>query len=166
MKAFAKVNKSSVKFVAALACMVLAGSILVFAVPGNQIFRYLGEPVTFTGACCTSWNESVHVTEASPAVPVVVTFTTDYQASAEGQVGLSLNGGTCNLFFGSNRLPEFNLGTGGSGPFGNASYQWVIKPADGLKVGNNSIALCGGGSFGDTSTIVLGFNTLAVRLSK
>lgn len=166
MKAFSRANKSNAVFAVALACLVLAGSTLTFAVPVGQLFRYSGQPVTFTGACCASWNESVKVTEPSAVVPIVVTFSTDYQASSEGQVGVSLNGGACDLFFGSNRLPEFNLGSGGKGPFGNISYQWIIGPSDGLKAGKNTIELCGGGSFGESATIVLGFNTLAVRTSK
>ena len=166
MKAFPKVKRSNTLFAVALACAVFAGSIFSLAVPAGQVFRYLGEPVTFVGDCCSSWNESVSVTEPSTVVPIVVTFSSDYQASAEGQVGLSLNGGLCNLFFGLNRLPEFNLGSGGKGPFGNVSYQWVIISSDGLKVGKNELELCGGGSFGDNATIVLGFNTLAVRISK
>jgi hypothetical protein len=165
MRAFSRVSKSSVTFLAVLTC-VLAGAIAAFAVPVAQVFRYTGGPAVHTGVCCSLWNESVTITEPKAVAPVLVTFNSDYQATAEGNVGISLNGGSCNIFFGSNRLPEFNLGWGGSGPFGNISYQWVINPSDGLKTGKNTFELCGGGSEGDSSTIVVGFNTLSVRISK
>jgi hypothetical protein len=164
MKAFSKADKSNTVLAAALACVVLAGSIFAFAIPASQVFRYTGSPVTFTGACCSNWNESVSITEPKTVAPVLVTFSTDYQASLEGQVGLSLNGGSCDLFFGSNRLPEFTLGSGGAGPFAHIDYQWVIEPSNGLKAGKNTIEVCGGGSFGSDATIVLGFNTLAVKI--
>jgi hypothetical protein len=166
MRAFSKTSKSSVIFLAAATCVVLAGAIAAFAVPATQVFRSTNSPVTFTGVCCSLWGESVSITEPKAVTAVLVTFNTDYQATAEGNVGISLNGGSCNIFFGSNRLPEFNLGTGGNGPFGNVNYQWVINPSDDLKVGKNTFELCGGGSEGDSSTIVLGFNTLAVQISK
>jgi hypothetical protein len=165
MKKFSKADKSNSVLAAALACVILAGSICAVAIPNAQIFRYTGSPVTLKGACCSNWNETVSITESATVVPVVVTFSTDYQASLEGQVGLSLNGGSCDLFFGPNRLPEFTLGSGGSGPFAHVDYQWVIRPADGLKVGKNTFELCGGGSFGGDATMVLGFNTLAVKIS-
>jgi hypothetical protein len=159
-------NKESKKIGAILAIalvVMIAVPVTLFAIPAAQVFRYTGSPVTFTGACCQNWNESVSVTEPATVVPVTVDFNLDYQATGEGWVGLMLNGGTCNVFHGPNRLPEFNLGTGGSGPFGDVHYQWIITPADGLKAGKNTIGVCGGGSLGNTATIVLGFNTLVVR---
>lgn len=165
MKKFSKVAKSHSVLAAALACVILAGSICAIAITGTQIFRYTGSPVTLTGACCFNWNETVSITEPATVVPVLVTFSTDYQASLEGQVGLSLNGGSCDLFFGPNRLPEFTLGSGGAGPYAHAEYQWVIRPADGLKTGKNTFQVCGGGSFGGDATIVTGFSTLAVQSS-
>jgi hypothetical protein len=166
MKAFSRISKSNLTFLAAVTCVVLAGAIAAFAVPVAQVFRYTNSPVTFTGVCCSFWGESVSITEPKAVAPVLVTFNADYQATAEGNAGISLNGGECNIFFGSNRLPEFNLGSGGNGSFGNASYQWVVNPSDGLKAGKNTFELCGGGSEGESSTIVLGFNTLAVQISK
>ncbi len=165
MKSFSQINQRNLRFGTAIACLVLAASIAAFAVPAAQVSRYTGSPVTFTGACCSFWNQTVSVTEPKAVTAVLVTWNGDYQANGEGWVGLSLNGGSC-AFFGSNRLPEFNLGSGGSGPFGHNTYQWVIQPADGLKVGKNTIGLCGGGSFGTSATIVLGFNTLAAQISK
>lgn len=165
MKVRSKKSSKNTILAAALGCMVLAGSILAFAIPATQVLRYTGNPVTFTGECCALWKETVSLTEPKTVAPVIVTFSTDYQASLEGQVGLSLNNGACNLFFGPNRLPEFTLGTGGSGPYAHAEYQWLINPSDGLKVGKNTFEVCGGGSFGGDATIVLGFNTLAVKIS-
>ncbi len=165
MKARSKGNNRKSLVVASVACMILAGSILAFAIPSTQVLRYTGNPVTFTGECCAVWKETVSFTEPKTVAPVMVTFSTDYQASLEGQVGISLNNGTCNLFFGPNRLPEFTGGTGGAGPFAHTEYRWLVNPSDGLKVGKNTFEVCGGGSFGGDATIVLGFNTLSVEIS-
>jgi hypothetical protein len=163
MKMFSKAAKRNSLLLTALACAILAGSICALAINNAQIFRYTGSPLTLTGACCFAWGETVSLTEPATVVPVIVTFSSDYQATLEGQVGLSLNGGSCNLFYGPNRLPEFTGGSGGAGPYAHIDYQWVIRPTDGLKVGKNTFQLCGGGSFGGDATIVLGFNTLAVH---
>src|ERR1700723_324815 len=164
MRAFSRISKSNVTFLAAVTCVVLAGAIAAFAVPVAQVFRYTNSPVTFTGVCCSFWGESVSITEPKAVAPVLVTFNADYQASAEGNAGISLNGGSCNIFFGSNRLPEFNLGSGGNGSFGNARYQWGINPSDGLKGGKNAFELSGGGSGGDSSTTRRCFSPLLSHL--
>lgn len=142
---------------------MIALPVALLAIPAAQIFRYTGSPVTFTGACCQSFNESVSFTEPSAVSPLVVDFNTDYQASGEGWVGLEVNGGSCDIFLGANRMPEFTFTSAGAGAFGDVHYQWLLGPADGLKSGKNTLTLCGGGSEGNSATIVLGFNTLAVK---
>jgi hypothetical protein len=154
-------NKGAIVAIALITLIALP--ITLLAIPSAQIFRYTGSPITFTGECCASWNESVSITEPATVVPVTVNFNMDYQASAEGWVGLQLNGGSCNVYHGPNRLPEFPFTTAGVGAFGDVQYQWIITPADGLKAGKNTIGVCGGGSFGNSATIVLGYNTLVVR---
>jgi hypothetical protein len=167
MKAFTKVNKGRAAFVAVLACMVLAGSLSAFAVPANQVFRVdtLSGFVTFTGGCCFSWNDEVTFNATKPLAPVIVTWSSDYQSSGENQVGISLNGGSCTAY-GAGRVPMFFPVAGGDAPFSNISIQWVIKPIDGLVVGENTFTLCGGGSFGNSVTTKLGFRTLTVQVSK
>jgi hypothetical protein len=161
-----KVNRKITSFVAIAALAILALPLTVFAVQGGQVFRYTGSPFLTTGVCCTTVKESVAVTEPASVVPVVVDFNTDYQSDVEGNVGLVVNGGSCNLFLGPNRLPAFTLGTDGFGDFGNIHYRWVVKPADGvLKTGKNTFAPCIGGSQGNTANIELGFNTLTVQIS-
>src|ERR1700722_4672135 len=124
MRAFSRISKSNVTFLAAVTCVVLAGAIAAFAVPVAQVFRYTNSPVTFTGVCCSFWGESVSITEPKAVAPVLVTFNADYQASAEGNAGISLNGGSCNIFFGSNRLPEIHVGSGGNGSVGHGKCAW------------------------------------------
>jgi hypothetical protein len=167
MKAFTKVNKGRAGFVAALACIVLAGSLSAFAVPANQVFRVdaVSGFVTFTGGCCFSWNDHVTFTETSSLAAVIVTWSSDYQSSGENQVGISLNGGTCTSY-GAGRMPMGFPVAGGTAPFSNISIQWVIEPSDGLVVGKNTFTVCGGGSFGSSVTTQLAFRTLTVQVSK
>ena len=47
-----KVRIGSTKFIAALACIMLAGSISAFAVPATQVSQALNF-TTFTGKCCS-----------------------------------------------------------------------------------------------------------------
>jgi len=158
-------KKSSILFAAVIG-LVLATSITAFAVPAKQVFRYTGSPFSLSGLCCSDWGPTVSITEPTTVAAVIVDFNADYQATGEAQVGLSLNGGSCDLFFGPNRLPEFDLGSKGAGPFGDIHYQWVIQPSDGLRSGKNTFEVCGGGDNGLNQTIVLGFNTLSVKISK
>ncbi len=159
-------NKKNLTLLGAGACAILLVSVAAFAVPVNQVFRFTGSPFSETGACCSNWSGLlVTITEPKAVAPIIVGFNMDYRATGEGEIGLSLNNGTC-LFYGSARLPEFSTGSGSDEPFGNINYQWVINPSDGLKTGKNTIGVCGGGSFGQSQTIVVGFNTLTVQISK
>jgi hypothetical protein len=116
-----------------------------------------------TGRCCSVWDESIRVNEPETIVPVVVTWSTDYQSNAPFLSGLSLNGGPCT-FFGPASIPPF---APTDETFASITFQWVIMPGDyGLVKGKNLVSLCGGGVFADTDSITLGFNTLAARLGK
>jgi hypothetical protein len=163
MKAFSKLDKRSLGFFAALVWMIAAGSISALAAPKTQVLRSVADG-TYTGPCCSTWDESVSVYEPSPVVPIVVTWSTDYQSNAPFIAGLSLNGGPCT-FFGSGSLPAPTTNDGIY--YASATFQWVILPGDyGLRQGRNVLSLCGGGVFSDTDTITIGFNTLAARLAK
>ncbi len=119
---------------------------------------------TFTGPCCSRWDESVIVNEPKTLVPVVVTWSTDYQSNAPFIVGLSLNGGVCTVF-GSASITAQNPNDGMY--LAPASYQWVILPGDyGLRSGQNVITLCGGGVTGDTDQITIMGNTLFAHLER
>jgi hypothetical protein len=161
MKAFSKVTNHNLFFAAILACLIAAGSVSALAVPANQVLRVQFNQ-TFQGKCCFLWGETVRVTEPSVIAPVVVTWSTDYRSNAPFLSGLSVNGGPC-MFFGSGSIPASSAS---DGTFGSRTFQWLIFPNDGLLRGTNTFTLCGGGVFANTDSITLGFNTLAVRLSK
>jgi hypothetical protein len=160
---FKQNKKVTIFAIAALA--IIAVPATLFAVQSTQVFRYTGSPFLHAAVCCTVLSESVTLTEPATVAPVVVDFNADYQSNVEGNFGLSINGGSCNIFLGPNRLPEFNLGSGGSGPFGNVHYRWVVKSTDGLKTGKNTFTPCAGGSEGNSANIELGFHTLSVQIS-
>ena len=163
MKTFSKANKSNALLVAALACMMLAGSMPAFAVPPKQVARVYNA-VTFTGQCCFLWNEAVSIPEPATVVPVIVTWSADVVVDDEFYVGLSLNGGPCTAY-GSREIPWLPV-LKGSGAL-NATHQWVVFPSDGLLKGTtNTFALCGGGVNSSSDTITFGLSTLAVQISK
>jgi len=152
------VSKVAKKRIAGLAFILayLGIATLAFAVPPDQVLRK-GDTPSFTGKCCFGFGESVTVTEPAAISPVVVTFSTDYQATNLNSLGIAVNGHPCQ--------DAFALDPYGPTYFRSRSFQWVILPSDGLIKGNNTITLCGGGAT-DTATITLGFRTLAVTISK
>jgi len=161
MKAFSKTTKRSVMFVAALACAMVAGSVLAFAVPANQVARVMtGQKIT--AQCCVLIGPTVRVTEPATVTPVVVTWNGDYSLTGEYRLQLSVNGGPC-LFYGSTVVPWLAI-NGGSG-FLSSTFQWLVFPSDGLVKGVDTFTLCGGGAF-QSETINIGFNTLAVQIGK
>jgi len=162
VKAFSSMSKRNLVCVAALVCMIAAGSISALAVPKAQVLREVaGGP--HTGRCCSVWDESIRVNEPETVVPIVVTWSTQYQSNAPFLAGLSLNGGPCT-FFGPPSVPSY---ASSDDTYASMTFQWVIMPGDyGLVKGPNSVRLCGGGVFADTDSITLGFNTLAARLGK
>ncbi|MFZ3340765.1 MAG: hypothetical protein WA609_18920 [Terriglobales bacterium] len=161
MKAFSKAPKSNAVFVAALAVMMLAGSISAFAVPSGQVAR-IYNAVTFTGQCCYLWNETVQVTEPAKLVPVIVTWSADVLVNDEFLVGLSLNGSAC-VAYGSREIAFFRLIENSAV---NATHQWIVFPSDGLVKGTNTFALCGGGAKSASDSISFGLSTLVVQISK
>lgn len=161
MKILAIFNKSA-RLMAAAACLMAVGSISGFAAPKPPVLRIDYPGVTETGKCCFNWDLSLRVIEPERLVPIVVTWSTDYQSDALFYSGLSVNGGPC-AFYGPGIIPTFV-------PDDLASYathtvQWLIMPGDYKVVkGVNQITLCGGGVYSDTATLTLGFNTLTAHL--
>jgi len=159
MNLVSRINKQGIRLLAALIFMIAmaCGS----AMAGDKGVLRSNADGTFTGPCCSVWDESVTVREPSTLVPIVVTWSTDYQSTAPFIVGLSLNGGPCTLF-GSASITAQNPNGGYLAP---ASYQWVILPGDyGLRSGKNVITLCGGGVMGDSDSITIWGNTLVAHL--
>lgn len=147
----------------ATACLVMAVQMPAFAVPPGELLR-VQQNTPFQGMCCFSMREKVSVTEPSVIAPVIVTWSTDYQATREFVVSVSVNGGPC-LAAGPVVLDPFGTGNG-SGPFDGHMFQWVIMPSDGLVTGKNTFLLCGGSFSFPDGVLMLGFNTLSARLSK
>ena len=108
MKACSKINSQSVVFLAILSCLMIAGSTSALAVPPTEVARTLTNQAIL-GKCCVLFGPQTRVTEPTAVVPVVVTWSTDYQDSNEWILsGLSLNGRPCS-FFGSGSFPVFNV---------------------------------------------------------
>jgi hypothetical protein len=145
------------------ACLVTLFMPTASAVTAKELLR-VEQNQAFQGLCCFSWLESVHATEPATVVPVIVTWSTDYQATGPFLAGLSVNGRPCK-FFGSASIQPFGRGDG-SGPFESRLFQWFILPGEGLHRGNNSFTLCGGGTLSPSAVILLGFNTMTVRTMK
>ena len=157
MKQTLSVQRIAVFFIAVV-CLAAAVSIPAHAVPAGQVLR-VQQAQTFTGLCCFSWGESVTITEPSARVPVVVTWSADYEANNQFFAGIMLNGGTCS-FYGSGQVPPYTAG------YNARTLQAVIYPTDGLVVGKNTFTLCGGSQGSATDFISLGYNTLVVQISK
>src|SRR5512146_229263 len=124
---------------------------------------YTGE--THVGRCCKPWDASITVTEPQDkVVPIIVTFSMDYRATAPFYAGLRLNDGVCGSY-GPTNVPTFSPDTEAS--FTPVTFQWVILPGDyKLAKGPNTVTVCGGGVdfFAENDTIMLGFNTLSAEL--
>src|SRR5690349_14880774 len=91
-----------------LACMIVAGSISALAVPKTQVLREIAGGY-HTGKCCSLWDESISVNLSDGIVPVVVTWSMEYQANAPFLVGMSLNDGPCT-FYGPPSVSRFKSG--------------------------------------------------------
>jgi hypothetical protein len=161
MKAASKLSKSVVFAAAVLACLTVAGSGSAFA---QQVVRNLNNQ-TFTGVCCTSFNETVKIAEPTNLVPVVVTFSADVRVNVSGDqyhAGLSVNGGACQTLdgYGPQVIADSDAPTV---IWSGATLQWVILPADDVLVkGTNTFELCGGGLSSSSDSITIGQNTLSV----
>jgi hypothetical protein len=162
MNRLLQASKRTLVLVTALAGVIALGSIAAVAVPTAQVLRDTNGD-NHTGRCCSTWDQSVRVNEPTKPVPIVVTWSADYQTEVPFLVGLRLNGGPCT-FYGSSALPA---GSPADGTFASKTFEWVIMPGDfGLVSGSNVIRLCGGGVFADTDSIVIGFSTLTARVGK
>lgn len=145
----------------ALVCLVMSIATSAHAVPASQVLRRVDRQQIF-GSCCFNWSETVSVVEPKAVAPVVVTWSTDFHLESRVIIGVGLivNGGPCQ-FFGAPHLEE---------PLTFASeddsrtFQFVVEPAQGLLAGNNTFTLCGGSLTSNSDSIVIGFNTLEVRL--
>ena len=149
-----------------IACLAMMVTTKASAVTPKEVLR-VERNSPFQGLCCFSWLEKVSVTEPDKIVPVIVTWSTDYQSTGDFFAGISVNGGPCK-FLGSGSLEKFTT-TGradGSGQFESRTLQWLVLPSDGLVTGSNTFSLCGGAASSPTAIIMLGFNTLSVRISK
>jgi hypothetical protein len=156
-----KANKNTAMVMAVVACMMLAASTSALAVPATQVSRVLTF-TTFTGECCSMWNQTVKIGEPAAVVPVLVTWSADVSPNDDFIVGLSVNGGSC-IAYGARQIP-FLLDLAGSSVL-TVTHQWVVLPSDGLKKGTNTFALCGGGTQSALDAISVGLSTLTVQIS-
>jgi len=159
MNVTSRINKQGIRLLAVLIFTIALACSSAMAAD-NGILRSNADG-TYTGPCCSRWDESVSVHEPNALVPIVVTWSTDYQSNAAFIVGLSLNGGACTLFGSASMTAQNGI------YLAPASYQWVILPGDyGLRSGRNVITLCGGGVMGDTDSITIWGNTLVAHLQR
>ena len=164
MHLLSKVNLRYVALIVAVAGLIVAGSTSLLAAPRGSVLRVNLEGVPHTGLCCSIWGQYVRVVEPERLAPIVVTWSTDYQADGPFYVGLSLNGGPC-AFNGPFSVPTFVPEDGTS--YASRTYQWVFMPGDyKLVKGPNVITLCGGAVHSDADTLTLGFNTLTARVAE
>jgi hypothetical protein len=101
-------------------------------------------------------------------VPVVVTWSVDYQGGGE-TVGLSVNSGPC-IEYGPAQLYVTSTG-GGTGLVQSRTFNWIVFPTDAfgshvLHRGTNTFTLCGGGKFFADQSIIILNNTLTARISQ
>ena len=165
-KLFKAICKNALRL--ALLSLVVGFATSALAVSPKEVLNVTRNQI-FTGGCCFSWGETVSVTEPAKIAAVVVTFESDFMLTPIDQfhvepftVGLMINGGPCRTDLGPNTLHENHED---SAAFLLGSLEWIVLPGDGLHKGANTFTLCGGGPQG-SSKITLGFNTLAVRISK
>lgn len=162
MRVFASLKRRSL-FPAATAWLIMVGSIPALAAPKSSVLRVNYPGVTQTGKCCFNWDETLLVIEPERLVPIVVTWSADYQSNAPFYSGLSVNGGPC-AFYGPGNISTFMPEDSVS--FTARTVQWLIMPGDyKLAKGPNEITLCGGGVNSDTDTLTLGFSTLVAHLA-
>jgi hypothetical protein len=162
MKIFANFNKSA-RLLAAVASLMVVSSISALAAPKPAVLRVDYPGTTLTGKCCFNWDLSLRVIEPERLLPIVVTWSADYQSDALFYSGLSVNGGPC-AFYGPGVIPTFVPDDLAS--YATRTVQWLIMPGDYKVVkGVNEITLCGGGVYSDTGTLTLGFTTLTAQLA-
>jgi len=162
MKVISRINKQGIRLFAAL-IFTIAMACGSAKAADKGILRSNADG-TYTGQCCSRWDESVTVYEPTALLPIVVTWSTDLQSNAPFIVGLSLNGGACTVF-GAASITTQN--PDGGMYMTSASFQWLILPGDyGLRRGKNILTLCGGGMVGETDSITIWGNTLVAHLER
>jgi hypothetical protein len=164
MKTLSKQTKQNVFYLTAIACLMLAGSLSAFAIPGVQVARTTGVQ-TISAICdsgtCPFLEPPVSVVEPANVTAVIVTWSADYNVTGTSVIGLSLNGGPCTAY-GPFTLEEPQLVTGSLSNTLPTTHQWVVFPSDGLVEGKNLFLLCGGG-YEESQTINIGYSTLTVQ---
>jgi hypothetical protein len=175
MRQFLQFNKRNLVLLALLVCVFTIVSIPVAAqsaqtsdaAPAPKVARTTYQGETHVGRCCKLWDAAITVTEPQDKlVPIVVTFSMDYRATAPMYIGLRVNDGVC-AFNGPNSVEMFSPAI--ETQYKPATYQWVVMPGDyKLAKGPNTLTVCGGGIdfFAENDTITLGFNTLSASLVK
>ena len=162
MKTLSNANKCNPVLVAALSCVMLAGS--AFGVPPGQV-AVTTNVQSVTAQCCVLISPLVRVTEPKTLTPVIVTWSADYNVSGTVEVALSVNGAPCNAGFGPFVMQEPVLIAGSDSITVNQTRQWVVPPAAGLVAGTNTFQVCAGG-FSKSQTVNIGFSTLTVQIGK
>lgn len=164
MKIMSKSMKRNALWVGIFICLISGAAMA--AIPSSEVFRST-TPQTFTGACCFSWFETVKVSEPATPVPVVVTWSVDYQGGES--VGLSVNSGPC-IAYGPAQL-YITSSDGGIGQVQSRTLNWIVTPTDAfgspvLHRGTNTFTLCGGGKFFAGQSVIILNNTLTARISQ
>jgi hypothetical protein len=166
MKTLFKRNKQNTLYLAAIACLMLAGSMSAFAIPPAQVARTTAVQ-TARAVCGSSFCQeelilpTVSLTEPATVTPVIVTWSADYNTTGTSVVGMSLNGGPCSAY-GPFTLQEPQLIAGSNSITVSDTHQWVILPSDGLVKGKNTFQACVAG-YEEFQTINIGYSTLTVQ---
>lgn len=163
MKILSKTNKPKLVVAAALACVMLIGSVSAFAVPAAQV-AVTTAVQSVTAQCCVLINPMVRVTEPATLTPVIVIWSADYNVSGTAEVALSVNGAPCNAGFGPFVLQEPVLIAGSDSITTSQTRQWVVPTAQ-LLPGTNTFQVCVGG-FSKPQTVNIGFSSLTVQIGK
>ena len=100
--------------------------------------------------------------QGDPVVPIVVTWSMEYNSTGPFAVGIRINGGGCGDY-GPEYVP---VHPNGQTPFWPQTIQWLIFPGEGLVPGKNTFTVCFGATTNNNQTLTLGSRTLAVRFSK
>jgi len=161
MNTLSRANQCNPVLVAALSCVMLAGS--AFAVPPAQVAATTNVQ-SVTAQCCVLITPQVRVTEPKTVTPVIVTWSADYNVSGTVEVALSVNGAPCNAGFGPFVMQEPVLIDGSDSITVNQTRQWVV-PRAALVAGTNTFQVCVGG-FSKPQTVNIGFSTLTVQIGK
>ena len=164
MKTLFEQTKQNALYLAATACLILAGSLSALAIPPSQVARTAAVQ-TIIDSCvpsdCVGIQPTVRLTEPANVTPVIVTWSADYNTSGTSVVYMSLNGGPC-LAYGPFVLQEPELIAGSNSITVSGTHQWVVLPSDGLVQGTNTFQVCVGG-YEKPQTINIGFSTLTVN---